>query len=499
MGNTNTVKEEKVNLSEIEGSEHNADIPDEQSDTEWASFDKKLDFKLDCLVVPLVTMVYLLAFLDRANIGNARVAGLQTDLRLTDHQYQIAITVTYIPYVLAEIPSNLVIKKIGPRFYIPALCFVWGVVSTLQCLIQGYPGLLACRFFLGLAEGGLFPGIILYLSNFYRRKQLSLRIAMFWSAASLSGAFSGLLAAAIGNMDGVGGLRGWRWIFCLEGIFTVLFAVLVFILLPNDPSHVRFLTPAQATRCVERLKLDSSIMDHDKITVRQVLSVFVDPRIVLVWTASLASGVIIFGLAYFTPSIVRGMGYSPIRTQLMSVPPFAVAVVTTLCTAYLSDKYNARGFAMIVTYFLSLVGSIIFYVGRSVPVRYTGLFILLGGVYANVPCLVAWIPNNTAGHSRRATAIAMTCIVNNVGGIISTWIYPTKDAPYYLPAARAMLSLTVVGIVSTSLAMWLYARGNKQKADPTIREKRLRGLEGLSFDQQLSKLGDSHPDYKYML
>lgn len=322
---------------------------------------------------------------------------------------------------------------------------------------------------------------------------------MFWSAASLSGAFSGLLAAAISNMEGVGGMRGWRWIFCLEGIFTVCFAVLVFWLLPNDPAHVKVLTPVQAARCVERLKLDVDLLDHGKVQIRQVLSVFWDIKIILVWIASLCSGIIIFGLAYFTPSIVRAMGYSPIRTQLMSVPPFAAAVFMTLITAYFSDKYNARGIAMLVTYAFALVGSIMFLVGRSIAVRYVGLFILLGGVYSNVPCLVAWIPNNTAGHSRRATAIAMTCIVNNVGGIISTWIYPTKDAPYYLPAARTMLSLCAIAIVMTILAMWLYSRENRLKDDPAVREKRLRDVSGLTFGQQLDKLGDSHPDYKYIL
>lgn len=400
---------------------------------------------------------------------------------------------------MAEIPSNLIIKRIGPRYYIPFLCFWWGVISTLQCLVHSYAGLVACRFFLGLMEGGLFPGIILYLSSFYRRKQLSFRIAMFWSAASLSGAFSGLLAAAISKMDGVGGMRGWRWILCLEGIFTVCFAVIVFFFLPNDPAHVRLFTKVEATRCVERLKLDVDIIDHGKITMRQVFSVFWDVKIVLVWIASCCSGIVIFGLAYFSPSIVRAMGYSPIRTQLMSVPPYASALVLTLITAYFSDKYNARGIAMLVTYFLALIGCIMFYVGRSIGVRYTGLFILLSGVYANVPCLVAWIPNNTAGHARRATAIAMTCIFNNAGGIISTWIYPTKDAPYYLPAARAMLSLTCVAIAVTALAMFLYWKGNQQKDDPEYREKLMGDVAGMSFGEQLDKLGDKHPDYRYIL
>lgn len=424
---------------------------------------------------------------------NTRNFGLQP---LTS---KIAITVTYVPYIAAEIPSNLIIKKITPRIYIPLLCFCWGVISTLQCLINNYAGLLACRFFLGLAEGGIFPGIVLYLSGFYRRHDLSLRIAMFWSAASLSGAFSGLLAAAISNMDGVAGMRGWKWIFCLEGLFTVCWAVLVYVLLPNDPHGVRIFTPDEATRCVERLKLDVDLLAEEKVTTKKVLSVFVDLHLILIWIIAICSGCIIFGLAYFAPSIVRDMGYSPIRTQLMSVPPYGFAFVLSLVIAYYSDKYAVRGIPMILTLILSLIGIVLFYVGRTTPIRYTGLFFLLGGIYANGPCLIAWIPNNTAGHTRRATAIAMNCICNNSGGIISTWIYPKKDAPYYLFAARFILSLNCIAFVATGAVMWVYSRENKKKEDPEYRERLLGDMADLSFSQQLDRLGDHHPDYKYIL
>lgn len=348
-------------------------------------------------------------------------------------------------------------------------------------------------------EGGLFPGIILYLSSFYRRKDLSLRIALFWSAASLSGAFSGLLAAAITKMDGVRGMRGWQWIFLLEGLFTVLWGILVFVFLPNNPHQVKLFTPEEATRCVERLKLDVDILDNEKVTMKKVVSTFKDPHVILVWLCAICSGCVIFGLALFTPSIVRAMGYSSIRTQLMTVPPYAVAFVLSIIVAWFSDKYKSRGIPMILTLLLSLAGIIMFYVGRTVPVRYTGLFFLLGGIYANGPCLIAWIPNNTAGHTRRATAIAMNCVCNNIGGIVSTWIFPSKDAPYFLFAARFMLSMNVIFLVLTVVVMWVCSRENKKKDDPEYRERLLGPISELSFAEQLDKLGDHHPDYKYIL
>ncbi|KIV97779.1 hypothetical protein PV10_01487 [Exophiala mesophila] len=496
MDPTAVAAEKEAELFEEEKT--NVNLQDERG-PETSPLDKKILLKLDLFVIPIITMVYLLAFLDRANLGNARVAGLQVDLGLTDHQYQTAITVTYVPYIVSEIPSNLIIKKIGPRIYIPFLCFSWGIISTLQCLVQNYAGLVVCRFFLGLMEGGLFPGIILYLSSFYRRQELSLRIALFWSAASLSGAFSGLLAAAIAQMDGVGGMAGWRWILCLEGIFTVVWAVITYLCLPNDPEGVKFFKPDERDRCIERLKLDAEISEGEKVKIGRVLSVFKDPHLFLVWLCSFCSGCAIFGLAYFSPSIIRSMGYSTTQTQLMSVPPYAWGLVLTIFTSYYSDKYMMRGIPMLITYFIALIGSIMFLVGRSVGVRYAGVFFLLGGVYANAPALIAWVPNNCAAHTRRATSVAMTCIAVNCGGIISTWIFPQSDAPYYPFAAKFLLALNVIAIVLTAVAMFVCHRANKKKQDPEYRQKLLGDMGDLSFAQQIEKLGDHHPDFKYVL
>lgn len=122
-----------------------------------------------------------------------------------------------MPYIVAELPSNLVLAKIGPRILLPGLCTFWGIATLCQSQIHGFGGLVACRFFLGLFESGIVPGIVVYLSGFYKRAELQLRICIFFCAAAVAGAFSGLLAAGIINLDGRGGMEGWRWIFLLEG------------------------------------------------------------------------------------------------------------------------------------------------------------------------------------------------------------------------------------------------------------------------------------------
>lgn len=411
----------------------------------------------------------------------------------------LAVTLTYVLYIVAELPSNLMLRKVGPKILLPGLCVCWGIVTTLQCLVKTYHGLLVARLFLGLAEGGLFPGINLYLSMFYKRDELQLRIAMFYSGAALSGAFSGLLAAAISKMNGIGGLTGWQWIFCLEGLFTVVFGVFAFWAMPNSPRQVQTFTEEQAKRSEERLQLEATFPASEKITLAGVLSVYQSLHLWLMFVIMFCGGVTVFGLAFFMPSIVLGFGYNPIQTQLMTVPPFAVAFVITLLTAYIADRYRKRGTAALVTMLLGLIGVIMFYRGRTNRVRYTALFFLVTGTYANVPCLLAWVPNNTAAHTRRAVAIATAFCCTNSGGIVSTWIFPTSDAPYYPFASKFILAMIVITLVAVVAEMAVLNRRNKQKDDPEYRERLLRDVQHLDFPQQMVKLGDAHPDYKYII
>ncbi|OQU95788.1 hypothetical protein CLAIMM_01959 [Cladophialophora immunda] len=467
------------------------------ADQELLSFDRKMLLKLDLIIIPVVALLFLMSFLDRGNIGNARVAGLQADLHLTDHQYQTALTVTYVPYIVAELPSNLLLSKIGPKILLPTLCTGWGLVTTLQSQVHNYNGLIACRFFLGLLEGGLFPGIVLYLSFFYRRHELQLRVALFFAATSAAGAFSGLLAAAIIQMDGVGGMRGWQWIFCLEGILTFLIGFGSFFLLPNNPRQVHTFTAEQAARCEERLKLDVDLQGHESVDFKSVASAFASVHVWLMVLQLFGAGACLYGLAYFTPSIVTGFGYNETQTQLLTAPPFIAAFIVNLFTAYMSDKYRQRGLAAIGTWIIALVGFVMFYKCRSIGSRYASLFLMITGVYSASPCLVCWVPNNTATRTRRATAIAMAFISTNVGGIVSTWIFPTSQAPYYRFASRFLLSLNVTSLILAAVTIFWLRRRNAEKGETEYRRRVLEPVAGLEPADQLRILGDSHPDYYF--
>ena len=221
------------------------------------ALDRRITRKFDLHLMPWLFGIWLFAFIDRSNIGNARIQGLSTELGMDGNdRFNVALTVFYILYILIDVPSNWVLKHIGAGFYLPGLIILWGIVGTCIGLVKSYGGLVATRLLLGLFEGGLFGGMILYVSMFYRRHQLLLRVALWYCAAPLSGAIGGLLAAGLGQIHH-GGYNSWPWIFIVEGAVTVVFGVTSLFFLPHTPAKSRFLTEEEREGAIRRLEIDS--------------------------------------------------------------------------------------------------------------------------------------------------------------------------------------------------------------------------------------------------
>ena len=409
----------------------------------------------------------------------------------------LALMVTFIPYILIEIPSNFLLKKIGPRWLLPGLCIGWGLVTTLESLVQNYAGFIACRFFIGLCEGGLFPGYVVILAEFYRRHEIQKRIGILYGAASIAGAFGGLLAAAIEKMDGLANLAGWRWIFLLEGIITVCWGIATLWLMPSTPRDVITFTAEQKEYYVKRMAADKQVTDDDKVHPRDILACLKEPHFLNVLVMSFAVGVVAQGVAYFTPSVVLTFGYGKTATQLLTVPPFMFAFLATMIAGTMADRYRIRGWVTMATAALGVLGCILDFSGTSLGIRYTALFCLVGGIYSCAPSVLAWVPNNNAAYGKRAAAVAIGFMVSNAGGMIGVWIYPTKNAPRYLPAFGANLGLLAMTFVLAGAQVALLKYLNRQKVEK--REELLRPVEHHPLDQQIKVLGDHHPDFIYTL
>ncbi|KAI0019853.1 major facilitator superfamily domain-containing protein [Xylariomycetidae sp. FL0641] len=228
--------------------------------------EKKLLRKCDLHVLPFIGILYFLSFMDRTNIGNAKIQGMTEDLKMSGSDYNIALFVFFVPYILFEVPSNIIVKRIAPSTWLCAIMVLWGIATVGQGLINNVSGLIAMRFLLGLFEAGLFPGCVYLISMYYKRYELQWRMNIFFCCSILASAFSGLLAFAIANMGGVRGYGAWRWIFIVEGLLTIVVAILSRPWVVDWPETAKFLNEDDRKLLVARLAHEAGEAKMDHLT-----------------------------------------------------------------------------------------------------------------------------------------------------------------------------------------------------------------------------------------
>jgi MFS family permease len=447
--------------------------------------------KIDWHLLPFVTVFFLLSFLDRANIGNAKVAGMTTNLNLTGFRYNIAAAVFFIPYSFAEVPSNIALKLFRPSRWLPSIMVAWGVVMTLMCLVKSYQSLVVARAFLGLTEAGLYPGVNYYICLWYPRSERSKRIAIFFSAVSVAVAFGGLLAYGIERMEGVGGLHGWQWIFCLEGIATVLVAIFSFFYMHDYPETARFLTEPERLCIIDILKQDSNDLSSrfDTQFVWQAMKDYKTYVQMLIYLGLLVPG---YAIALFSPTIISELGYSAANAQLLTVPPFVAGAIATVMVGIYSDKHNLRGPYIICGALVSLVGYILLYCSVQAGPSYAGACLAAAGNYPTVPVILAWAGSNAGGDLKRGVVLAMVIGISNLGGVCSSFIY--IDPPSFHIGHGTVMGFLSLSIIMSLFAMWDYNRLNKKKEAQCLAEN-ITDDRGYEFQD----MGDASPLFRYTI
>ncbi|KAI0911827.1 major facilitator superfamily domain-containing protein [Ustulina deusta] len=469
--------------------------PDAHLDQEERDkIERQLVWKLDLVLIPWLCLLYLLAFLDRTNIGNAKIAGLLDDLHMSTGQYNIALTIFFISYSVFEPLTNVLLKKLRPSIFIPIIMFLWGASMVGQGFVYNNSGLLAARWFLGLTEAGLFPGVNYYLSCWYKRSEFGIRAAIFFSAAALSGSFGGLLAAAIEKLDGKGGLAGWRWIFVLEGLLTVIVAVMSFWMVHDFPDDARFLTEEDRARVIRRLRLDQQASSkHEEWSTRYLYDGLRDWKMWLGMVIYMGCDMPLYAFSLFLPSIIMESGWSTnsIHTNLLSVPPYAAAAVLTVLVGFIADRTRQRGLCNIFASVIGIVGFILLIATNSPAVKYAATFLGALGIYPCISNTITWMANNTEGVYKRGVVLGFVIGWGNLNGIVSSNIY--FDPPRYLQGHGIVVAYMTLFLFGGSLLMTILLRIENKKR---LEGKRDYLAEGKS-EAELELMGDGRPDFFY--
>ncbi|KAF2843204.1 MFS general substrate transporter [Patellaria atrata CBS 101060] len=459
--------------------------------------------KMDLRLIPMLALLYLLSFLDRGNIGNAKIEGLAEDLNMTGPQYNWTLTVFFFTYSAFEVPSNLLLKRLRPSIWLPSIMVAWGIVMTLMGIVQDFKGLLIARLFLGVTEAGLFPGVAYYITMWYCRQEGQWRQALFFSAASVAGAFSGLLAFGIAHMDGVGGYEGWRWIFILEGLLTVLIAVIAYWILFDFPETATFLSPFERAFVVYRLKYQGQVAGADGVAPtaqtdefrwKFVRDAFLDWQIwVNIWVYW---GIVcpLYGIALFLPTIIRGLGYTSSTAQLLTVPIYISAAILAIATAFWSDRKGKRSPFIVGFLCVQLVGFIMCISTGTPGVVYAGVFIAVLGIYPAFPGNITWLSNNLAGSSKRAVGMAIQISVGNLAGAMASNFYRAEDSPRYILGHALEIGFIVAGLIAAATLILNYTRINQN------RERQMaEGMHNGYTPEELSEKGDRAVTFRYVL
>lgn len=517
-------EKEKAHVSQDEFSDsHPAANQWAEGGSDYVSPDeeKRIVRKIDYKLVPFLSLLYLLSFLDRVNIGQARLDGLEKDLNLKGNEYSIALVVFFVGYVVTEAPSNVLIKRLKPSIYIPALMVAWGIVMTLMGLVHNFAGLAACRFFLGLAESGLFPGICLFLTLWYKRSEMNLRIAIFFSSATLSGAFGGLLAYGLSQMHGVGGKAGWSWIFIIEGLMTFVVALAAPFLMTDFPEDSKFLTPREKAFVVRRLQEDQGAAGEAGFSWSHLTSAVKDYRVWMYMFIYIGVAEPLYSLSLFLPTILAALGkFTRAESQLLSTPPYFLAFFITLASAFYSDRFKMRGLFNVFWMTIAVVGYAILLAINPVKqpgVAYFALFLCVGGVSPSIACTISWLGCNIGPSYKRAMASGLMFTLGNSGGIISSLVYFAVDKPLYRRGHAVGLGFAAMAAILSLILHIDFKRENARRdrlyGDPTsyddasgidvatrsmtdpVLQKRF-GLEGMTA-KQIEALGDRHPTFRY--
>ncbi|KAI9721833.1 MAG: hypothetical protein M1812_002169 [Candelaria pacifica] len=470
--------DDKYAAERIDSPESHADVPirireapplvrglaPEERERLEAELRRKIDFRL----LPMVVLIYILNYLDRNNIAAARLAGLEDDLHLNGTQFSTAVSILFVGYLLMQIPSNIFLNKIGkPALYLPTCMIVWGIISGATGSVQSYGGLIACRFFLGFIEAAYFPGCLFYLSSWYTRKELGLRIAILYSGSLISGAFSGLIAAGItGGMDGAKGLRAWRWLFIIEGVITVIVAFTAYFILPDFPRTTTWLTEEErqlaAWRLEEDVGEDDWVGSEEQTLLHGLKLAVMDIKmwiLMVMLFCIVASG----SVTNFFPTVVATLKYNNIQSLLLTAPPYALAVITSFANAWHADRTGERYFHITLPLWVAVAAFILAAATTATAPRYLAMMLMVPGVYTGYVVGLAWISNTIPRPpAKRAAALAAINAVSNTSSIYASYMYPPSDGPRYVLAMAVNCGTALIAVIAATSLRIILGRLNKK-------------------------------------
>jgi ACS family tartrate transporter-like MFS transporter len=407
--------------------------------------------KISWRLLPLVALAYCIAYIDRSNISFAALT-MNKDLGFSAYIYGWGAGIFFFGYFLFEIPSNLILEKIGARIWIARIMITWGIISGLTALITGATSFLIIRFLLGAAEAGFFPGMILYLTYWFPAEYRGRVISTLFIAQPVANAVASIASAAILEMDGILGLKGWQWIFIIEALPAVLLGLFIFRVMTDRPAHAEWLAPEERDWLQTRLDGESrQVESAGRMTLMKALS---DPRVVALSMIYLMSVTANYGIVFFMPQIIKGIGLSNMMTGVVSSLPYIIGTIGLLAWGWSSDRNKERRWHLITASTVGALGLAFAAWSGASYWALLGMSAATAGIYGSRAAF--WpMPSIFLTGTAAAGAIAMINAVGNLGGyfgpVIVGWIRDSTksfEAGLYFLAACSLMAAIITFFAS---------------------------------------------------
>ncbi|KAL3473830.1 major facilitator superfamily domain-containing protein [Aspergillus californicus] len=477
----------------------------------WAvEEERKVVWKTDLMLMTWLCLMFFGLQLDRGNLSNALTDSFLDDLGMTTDDYNNGNTIQLMCFLAAEFPVQLLIKRFGFRRVLPTLMLLWSLVSWAQAWITDRPSFYVTRALIGTFEGGFIPGAILFATYFYKTKELSVRLAFFWSTLNVARIISSLLAAGILEMRGVHGKPGWFWLFLIDGLITFVIGLLAMFYLPSSPTDTKSLlypkswySEREEVIMINRLLRDdpSKGLTHlnERATLRDVLDAWKDKSM---W------GLYFVGLvAYIPQSPVQGylsltlkrLDFTTFESNMLTIPSAALQIILMLILSKSSEFFGERTFHCLIGEFwsLPLLATLLAFPDHAYNWgRFTVCTMIAGYPYFH-PIVSAWISENTFDVKKRAITAATYNVIVQMGSVIGSQIYRSYDSPYYYQGNKVLISICalalVVFIVQRQFLVYLN-RQKERKWELLSSEERMDYQADLS---QREKEGNERLDFRF--
>ena len=369
-------------------------------------------------LIPFICLLYFIAFIDRVNIGFAALT-MNKDLGFSSAVFGFGAGVFFFGYFLFEVPSNIILDKVGARIWIARVMITWGLISAAFAFIKGEYSFYILRFLLGAAEAGFFPGIILYLTFWFPARYRAGVVSLFMAAAPISVVLGSPLSGALLELEGVMGLHGWQWMFLVEAVPAVLLGIVVLFYLTDRPEKATWLAPDQRDWLVAEMEAERAA--RGSVAKHGILAGMADPRVLALALVYFGTSAGLYTLGIWAPQIIRGFGLSPMAVGFLNAIPPTIAVVAMILWARHSDRTGERTWHVVIACLVASAGLMLAGAASSVVAVIAALSLVNIGISAAKPPLWA-MPTMFLSGPAAAVGIATINAIGNLGGFVGPWV-----------------------------------------------------------------------------